>query len=538
MRRKRFPGAGHAVDDVPGGIHQARTHACRPVGVERPVHALALDRAGDTHPVDPVGHQARDVVTHRKETTSGEAGRAVDRLDARDLVRAQELGVLEDRTPVALALAANDVLQRQQELFIGFVADGVGSDLPVAVPVLVEKGDELVLRIDPHAAVVDGSDTGRIRCERPRHEHGVDAAVEPELDSGEADTIDVTLVQIGARSEHCSAGVDVGRGAALVDLISRGNDPVGRGRLGEQHQVDRHQLFVDNRLHDRNVVAAQAEPHLASGGDAILRPQPHRPADTFSHLRRGQGRACRQHAHPCRLGCMAGELTRAGLARKETALRIGRSGSELHLPDQGTVHDALVAGPVGDADRTGCADGIEFGSGRMALLSHLLRAIAHSHDPITLGNFGRMRLQTRKQFGDVLDAGEVGIEHRMRCVHQVAVRIDEPGHQGRASEVDPGRIRAGSPLYLHQRSDCRDTAVPHQQRLGIARRVANHREDVAAGVVETAGRGGRTRGIRGRRSVRGTSGQRSQAEETDCCGPASKGEGDGHRMNSRKFPSA
>ena len=232
---------------------------------------------------------------------------------------------------------------------------------------------------------------------------------------------------------------------------------------------------------------------------------------------------------------MAGERTRAGLARKETALRIGRGGSEFHLPDQGTVHDALVAGPVGDADRTGCADGIEFGSGRMALLSHLLRAIAHSHDPITRGNLGRMRLQAREQFRDVLDPGEVGIEHRMRRVHQMAVRIDEPGHQGRASEVDPGRIRTGSSLHLHQRSDRRDPAVPHQQRLGVAWRVANHREDIAAGVVETARRGGRTSGIRGRRSVRDASSQCCQTGETDHCGPASKGEGNGHRMNAREF---
>jgi hypothetical protein len=44
--------------------------------------------------------------------------------------------------------------------------------------------------------------------------------------------------------------------------------------------------------------------------------------------------------------------------------------------------------------------------------------------------------------------------------------------------------------------------------------------------------------IGGRRSVRDASGQCCQTGETDHCGPASKGEGNGHRMNAREFSAA
>ena len=45
--------------------------------------------------------------------------------------------MLKDRAIIAHALLADHAFQRQQELLIGFVADGMGCDLPSGFPVLV-----------------------------------------------------------------------------------------------------------------------------------------------------------------------------------------------------------------------------------------------------------------------------------------------------------------------------------------------------------------------------------------------------------------
>ena len=79
----------------------------------------------------------------------------------------------------------------------------------------------------------------------------------------------------------------------------------------------------------------------------------------------------------------------------------------------------------------------------MAVFGHLLGAIAHSDDALAFRCFGCVLLQALEQLGDVPDAGQVGIEHRVRGIHQMAMGIDEARHQGLALQVELLRIRSG-----------------------------------------------------------------------------------------------
>src|SRR5262245_15487329 len=51
-------------------------------------------------------------------------------------------------------------------------------------------------------------------------------------------------------------------------------------------------------------------------------------------------------------------------------------------------------------------------------------------------------------------------------MEHVRMRVDEPGHDGRAAHVDVLRVRAGDPLHRRTRARRDHTPVPDDERLG------------------------------------------------------------------------
>jgi hypothetical protein len=104
----------------------------------------------------------------------------------------------------------------------------------------------------------------------------------------------------------------------------------------------------------------------------------------------------------------------------------------------------MMAGPVGDRDWSGGAHRIQLGPRRVPFLGHLLGPVTHPDDPFALRRLRGVRLQAGQKFGNVRDAGKIGIEHGVGGVDQVAVGVDEPRHQGGPCEVDLAGIPSGS----------------------------------------------------------------------------------------------
>ena len=390
--------------------------------------------------------------------------------------------MLDDRTVLAHALLPGRRLGSNQHLLNGLIADGVGGDLAVGLPVLLQGGDQFVLGVDPHAAVVRRGDAWRILGEGAREEGRFDAAVHPELDARQPDPVDVALVEVRPHRKEVGARLAVGVRAALLDLVGGIDDPRrGRG-LGEHDKVDGQELLVDDGRDDRNVVAAQSQPHLARRGHSILDPELSGPLDTLPGLGLRQGLAGRQDRHPCRFGGMALELAPPRQAVEKAALRVGGIGTQLHFLHQGGVEDPMVAGSIGNADRTGGAHRVEFCPRRVTLLGHLLGPVAHADNPIALGGFRGVRLQAGQQFGNVPDASEIGVEHGVGGVDQVAMGVDEPWHEGRTGQVDLAGILPGGAKSVRTLADIENLAVLLDQGLDIGWGRPLHGQDVPAAI--------------------------------------------------------
>jgi hypothetical protein len=424
-----------------------------------------------------------DVVTHRVDSRSGETRCGAELRDAVDLVGAQQQRVLEDRAGIVVrALFACGVLECNQELLGGFVTVDMSGQFEITLPVLLREGLDLLLGVDTRARVVRLVDPGRVVGVGPRQQCGVEAAVQPELDAGQAYPVDVTLIQIGSRLQQLagfagSVGV-VGARHLVAQVQRRRRDR----RLGEHHQVDRQQLGVDDGLGDVEVVGAEPQTHFTRRGLPVGRPLSDGASDAGADLIGSQRRAGCQGAHQRLLGEVPVEFAGTRFAVVGAAFGVRCVGTEVEFGHQRGVDGAVVSGAVGDHDRPGGTDAVELLFGGMAPLLHLFDAVAHPDDPLPLRYVGGLGAKPFQQLGNVLHPAQVGVEQGVGGQRQMAVGVDESGQQRVSVKVyDSG----GGCLSAHRLvlgADEADLAALHHQRLGIGRFLADHREDVTAGI--------------------------------------------------------
>lgn len=186
------------------------------------------------------------------------------------------------------------------------------------------------------------------------------------------------------------------------------------------------------------------------------------------------------------------------------AVGVGHAGEAVEAPggaQRGGVGPRGVAVDAGEVDGAIRECGVEVGAGRKRV-----RAVGGGgpvvlippapDDPRPNRTSGGERLETSDNVGLRGRPDEVGGERRHRKAHQVAVRVDQAGHNGCATQVVDGQIRMGAPhgvgcpdgseMAVHDGKRLRlrtgivygvDAGVGHDKRLRRRGRGGKHGED-------------------------------------------------------------
>ena len=164
------------------------------------------------------------------------------------------------------------------------------------------------------------------------------------------------------------------------------------------------------------------------------------------------------------------------------ALGVGGGGRDAGQLQQAVVGHAHVVGHVRDEHGDVLGHGVQDGLVGVALLDEVVLVVAVAHDDAVRADvsLGGELLQRLGDLGEGGALGKVGVQEVLQRAGEVAVRVDEPGQHGRASQVDLlGAL--GEAARLFQGADVGDAAVViDEERVGGVD-VVNHGDEGGIG---------------------------------------------------------
>ena len=235
---------------------------------------------------------------------------------------------------------------------------------------------------------------------------------------------------------------------------------------------------IAHDVHLQQAGAGEAHQHLGhvgrggavlAGGHAVLQVDA---LHVGNHGREVQAQAGSGHGvegvHGRRLLGVAVQVAGAVHTSVAAALGVGGGGRDAGQLQQAVVGHAHVVGHVRDEHGDVLGHGVQDGLVGVALLDEVVLVVAVAHDDAVRADvaLGGELLQRLGDLGEGGALGQVGVQEVLQRAGEVAVRVDEPGQHGRASQVDLlGAL--GEAARLFQGADVGDAAVViDEERVG------------------------------------------------------------------------
>ena len=359
--------------------------------------------------------------------------------EARDVGRAQVLGVLDPEPPVAGAVLLLDALVDVEQLRVRAVADRVDLDLE---PGFVRARDVFLdLRKRDGLGGEDAPVAGLV-AEGFEHHGGAgsEGAVHVALDAADAEPV-----------------VVLDRGLELFRLR-----PVRKGRA----VVDAHRHFPRVAQGGPGGHVGRSAGEVLHGGHAEFRDVLHRGPERGRHFRRGAGRTLVPDEFHRAVLQDAGRLA-LRVAHDDAARRIRRGCGHSRDLHREAVADHHVAVLARQARRVVAGGRIEKRPGRQDRRRPPFFVPDAVGQPLPRRACLRVRGQQARELGAVLRMPHVQGQQVEAAARHVRMAVDEPGHDAAPLAVDHDRLGALELADVTVHADRDDPPVPHGKRFRL-----------------------------------------------------------------------